>query len=84
MQALGEVVWPVVERLGDPKHLGPGFCAQAPVGVQRLGRGADRHASQPGDVANCSRARRARLLVELRAVAEPIVHFTPPDSRPEM
>ena len=62
MQALGEIVRAIVERLGGVEHLGSRFGAEAAAGVHRLGGRADRHAGEPRDVAKGSAppARRRR------------------------
>ena len=66
MQALREVVRPVADRFGDAENLRARFGAEAAAGVERLGRGADRDAGEPRDVADGAR-RRAQGVVSDRA-----------------
>ena len=89
MQALGEIVRPVVERLGDLEHLGPRFGAEPAAGVERLRGGSDRHAGRLRDIAQRSRAGRRSDVARRRAfgrqvVGRKTVHLTAPESKPEM
>ena len=84
MQALGQIVRPVVDLLGDPQHLGSRLVFQPAIGVQRLGRRADRHAGEPRDVADRARGGRAGVLVGHGTVGGAVGHFTPPESSPEI
>ena len=84
MQALREIVRPVVDRFRDAENLRARFGAEAAAGVERLGRGPDRDSGEPRDVADGARPRRKGVALGPGVLDRTVVHLTPPESRPEM
>jgi hypothetical protein len=83
MQALRQIIRPIVDRLGDPEHLGAGLGAEPPVGVERLRDGSDRDAGEPRNIADGPGSRRDFEIAGLSAIRRKIVHLTAPESSPE-
>ena len=88
VQALREVVRPIAELAGDAQHLVARLLPQPAAGVERLGRGADRHLGDPRDVADGRRAADRPSAPSARGLAggsilSIAVYFTAPLRKPE-
>jgi hypothetical protein len=68
MQALREIVRPIVDRLGDLEDLGARLSAEPPIGVKRLRDCSDRDAGEPGDVVDGSGSWREIALAGWRVI----------------
>src|ERR1700722_18761659 len=84
MQALCEIVRPIVDSLGDFKDLGPCFGAEPAIGVERLRGGSDRDAGESRDVVDGPGSWREIAIAGWRAIGRTIIHLTAPESKPEM